>query len=228
MRCLTKLLFFLFFAMCSQIVFSMDNDIIFQKKDGSICMLNINTNIVKQISYSKKEFIGIEIQNDSLYFRFKDNTTIFVDDNLLKQLIKLREKLSMTQPYTVKTDGNSISVYLGNVLKWEKIHSYKGFFAENEGYNNSSMSNTQMKIICERNWLKLSILSSSVNHTVVEIDIDTQKENVICKKCLSPTFSFNGDYVLCKQQDAQKYYVINMINKNKIELECINAFWIIS
>jgi hypothetical protein len=84
----------------------------------------------------------------------------------------------------------------------------------------------------------LKYLLFQVNHfyllrkpkiTILEIDISTGSELIMCKKCIDPTYSTNSQYVLFKKRWilGDSFYIYGKLIHEYFKLEnCSQAFWL--
>jgi hypothetical protein len=209
----------------------MDNYLLIQVKNGEIYLYKLSSKESTKIAKSDNKLSGYTISKETIVLHFSIGPDIITSNEAITNFIKLLDKNFRFQKldFEVKTDGNSIIINKDKLLKWEKIHSYKGFYAKNEGYNRASISNNQKKIICERNWLGIKGFFNPTkysNKTIVEIDINTEKETLICKDCSFPSYSCDDEYILYFKTDKQRYFITKHDGNYLIELDCIVAFWI--
>lgn len=210
---------------------SSDNYILFQTINGSVLLYNVNNDKAVVIDSISESIDSIKMERSQIIIYFNKTSSI-IETSKISNFYSEADGHKKFQKLNMKVEakGESLAFYLDQKLQWEKIHKYKSFYAKGEGYLNASIGYELGKIIAERNWLGFfGFLNPSIccKESIVEVDLKTQKETVICKNCSKPVYSSNEKYILCVGDKIKgEYILLNTKDFKQKKLKCKKAFWV--
>ena len=236
-----------FFCFLFLIKYGICQTLIEQLNNNAILLYELKNKKEKELIETDKDFAGYNLNNNILEVYFNSNgiinkypkkinvDSIFVYKTSPGLVHYYPSHNNYTEEYSIGNlkliildGGNVITLKVNDSIVWKKYHGQSGPFMSKVGYQNPQISKDLKHILFQRNFVYFIWSSYS---SVVEIDVETGSERVLCRKCQNPSYSPDSNYILYENWSSGNIYnLFYVYNKQTYQTtildNCLKVFWL--